>query len=161
MKFVLNGSLIIGTMDGANVEIYQEVKKENIFIFGSRVEAVDKLKHNISITAPEKYLPASLQKVIQSIREGKFSERNLLMDLVSTFTNNNDWYLIGADFESYIKCQNEVLLFFIFRWTNVTETSTDGLECRYLMPLGQESSPAIAVSRSTPLKFGIWNLVKY
>lgn len=71
------------------------------------------MKHNMSITAPEKYLPASLQKVIQSIREGKFSERNLLMDLVSTFTNNNDWYLIGADFESYIKCQNEVLLIFM------------------------------------------------
>lgn len=79
MKFVLNGSLIIGTMDGANVEIYQEVKKQNIFIFGARVEQVDDLKHKMSVTAPEKYLPASLQRVIQSIREGKFGERNILL----------------------------------------------------------------------------------
>lgn len=105
MKFVLNGSLIIGTLDGANVEIYEEVGKENIFIFGAKVDEVDKLKHFMSVTAPEKYLPQSLQKVIQSIREGQFGERTYLMSLVSTITNNNDWYLLGADFESYIQCQ--------------------------------------------------------
>lgn len=52
----------------------------------------------MSVTAPEHYLPASLQKVIQSIREGKFGERDTLMSLISTITNNNDWYLVGADF---------------------------------------------------------------
>ncbi len=60
----------------------------------------------MSRSAPEKYLPATLQNVIQSIREGKFGEREVLMSLVSTITNSNDWYLIGADFDSYIKCQN-------------------------------------------------------
>jgi glucan phosphorylase len=70
------------------------------------VNEVDKLKHDMSITAPDKYLPPSLQKVIQAIREGKFGERVYLMSLISTITNNNDKYLIGADFESYIKCQN-------------------------------------------------------
>lgn len=44
MKFVMNGGLIIGTMDGANVEIYEEVGPDNIFIFGARVERIEELK---------------------------------------------------------------------------------------------------------------------
>ena len=52
MKFVMNGGLIIGTMDGANVEIYEEVGAENIFIFGARVEAIEGLKQKMSNTGP-------------------------------------------------------------------------------------------------------------
>ena len=52
MKFVMNGGLILGTMDGANVEIYQEVGAENIFIFGARVEEIDKLKDRMYKVSP-------------------------------------------------------------------------------------------------------------
>ena len=47
MKFVMNGSLIIGTMDGANVEICEEIGEENEVIFGARVEEIEKLRHNV------------------------------------------------------------------------------------------------------------------
>lgn len=72
MKFVMNGGLILGTMDGANVEIYEEVGDDNIFIFGARVEEIDSLRHKMETTSSEEYVPPQLKKVIQAIRAGTF-----------------------------------------------------------------------------------------
>lgn len=58
MKFAMNGCLIIGTMDGGNVEIHEEIGDQNIFIFGARVEEVDKLKEKMRNSPPENYIPA-------------------------------------------------------------------------------------------------------
>jgi len=59
-------------------------------------------------SSPEDYIPASLKKAIQAIRLGTFGDKELLMGLVGTITNNNDWYLVSGDFDAYIKAQDEV-----------------------------------------------------
>ena len=69
MKFVMNGGQIIGTMDGANVEIAEEVGKENMFIFGCDVTEVEGKKKEMADGKP---LDSRLEEVFRAIDEGKF-----------------------------------------------------------------------------------------
>ncbi|KAL4492628.1 hypothetical protein ABPG72_007741 [Tetrahymena utriculariae] len=108
MKFVMNGSLIIGTMDGANVEIAEEVGKENMFIFGALVDDIEGLRNNMRNTDPSQYFPPELNEVFQKIDEGFFGAVDELRQLISTIRNRNDYYLIGADFKSYLEAQKKV-----------------------------------------------------
>ena len=59
-------------------------------------------------TSPENYTTPELKKVFQAIRSGLFGEKDLLMELIGTIENNNDWYLVTADFQAYIESQKEV-----------------------------------------------------
>uniref|UniRef100_A0A9J8D429 Alpha-1,4 glucan phosphorylase n=1 Tax=Cyprinus carpio carpio TaxID=630221 RepID=A0A9J8D429_CYPCA len=109
MKFMLNGALTIGTMDGANVEMAEEAGEENLFIFGMRVEdveAMDKKGYN----AREYYerLP-ELKQVIDQISAGYFSpkEPELFKDMVNMLMNH-DRFKVFADYEAYIRCQEKV-----------------------------------------------------
>ncbi|MBU1570514.1 MAG: glycogen/starch/alpha-glucan phosphorylase, partial [Proteobacteria bacterium] len=99
MKFALNGALTIGTLDGANIEIMEEVGRENIFIFGLTAEEVSARRQDYS---PREYYVKDplLARAIDLIREGFFSpeEPNIFHGLIDLLLND-DRYFILADFE--------------------------------------------------------------
>ena len=107
MKFSMNGALTIGTMDGANVEIREEVGAENFFLFGLTAEEVAALKRRGY--RPQDYLSGELNEVIELIRSGFFSrgDTELFRPLVDGLTWH-DPYLLFADFKSYLDCQKTV-----------------------------------------------------
>uniref|UniRef100_W5N243 Alpha-1,4 glucan phosphorylase n=1 Tax=Lepisosteus oculatus TaxID=7918 RepID=W5N243_LEPOC len=109
MKFMLNGALTIGTMDGANVEMAEEAGEENLFIFGMRVEDVAELDKK-GYDAREYYneLP-ELKHVIDQIKSGFFSPKqpDLFNDVINMLFNH-DRFKVFADYEAYVKCQERV-----------------------------------------------------
>ncbi len=117
MKFALNGALTIGTLDGANIEIAEEVGDDNIFIFGLKAEEV--MKKRFSGYNPWEYYNANeeLRRVIDMISGGYFSrsEPNLFRPLTDLLLRYGDQYMIMADFEEYVKCQDRVNKVFLNR----------------------------------------------
>jgi starch phosphorylase len=106
MKAALNGSLTIGTLDGANVEIREEVGAPNIFIFGHTAEQVAGLR--AAGYRPGPFIEASgeLRRVIETIAAGPFARRwpGVFAPLVDALTGD-DRYLLCADFHAYIEAQ--------------------------------------------------------
>lgn len=70
----MNGGIICGTLDGANVEILEEVGEENIFIFGDKVDDIEKSRERMRNTEPNEYLGPELKEVIDEIRNGRFGD---------------------------------------------------------------------------------------
>ena len=110
MKLALNGALTIGTMDGANVEIREEVGDENIFIFGNTVEKVESLRargYN-----PYDYYNNNweLKAVIDWLRSDYFTpgEHDAFEPLCHSLLEGGDPYLCLADYEDYVRVQGEV-----------------------------------------------------
>ncbi|XP_025872179.1 glycogen phosphorylase, brain form isoform X2 [Vulpes vulpes] len=109
MKFMLNGALTIGTMDGANVEMAEEAGTENLFIFGMRVEDVEALDQK-GYNAREYYerLP-ELRQALDQISSGFFSPKDphCFRDVVNMLLNH-DRFKVFADYEAYVACQAQV-----------------------------------------------------
>ncbi len=108
MKFALNGGLIIGTLDGANVEISSEVGEENCFLFGLKSGEVEELKaegYN-----PEKYYAenSELKSAIDCLAAGDFSEGDKEFQPLVDKLLNLDPFMLLADYQSYIECQDRV-----------------------------------------------------
>lgn len=122
MKFSMNGALTIGTLDGANVEIREEVGPENFFLFGLTTEEVQQLKEHYS---PVGYYHGNpqLKEVIDLIGSGFFShgDRELFKPLVDSLMFD-DPYLLFADYQSYIDCQDLVSKTFLNKslWTRTS-----------------------------------------
>jgi starch phosphorylase len=111
MKLSLNGALTIGTWDGANIEIAEEVGLDNIFIFGHRAHDVVKLQEGGHYD-PWTYYNGDqeLRAVIDSIRDNHFApdERNVFQDLYKHLMEHGDVYCHLADYRMYIECQEKV-----------------------------------------------------
>ncbi|XP_057421638.1 alpha-1,4 glucan phosphorylase L-2 isozyme, chloroplastic/amyloplastic-like isoform X2 [Lotus japonicus] len=130
MKFAMNGCLLIGTLDGANVEIREEVGEENFFLFGARAQEIAGLRKE---RAEGKFVPdPRFEEVKAYVRSGVFGPYNY-DDLMGSLEGNEgygraDYFLVGKDFPSYLECQEEVDKAYRDqkRWTRMSILNTAG-----------------------------------
>jgi starch phosphorylase len=127
MKFMMNGALTIGTLDGANIEIREEVGAENFFMFGLTSEEVEELRGN--------YDPCGvisrdddLQKVMALLRCGHFNlfESGLFDPIINAICSPHDPWMVAADFRSFIYAQRRVAEAYQDRerWTRMSIINT-------------------------------------
>jgi starch phosphorylase len=104
MKFVLNGGLIVGTLDGANIEIAEAVGMDQMYIFGARASQVEDIRH------AQKYrkhqMDPKLEAVLDALRADQFGEYEIFAPLVDTLTVGGDYYLISNDFSGYLEAMD-------------------------------------------------------
>ena len=109
MKFMMNGALTIGTLDGANIEIREEVGAENFFLFGMTAAEVDARRGNYN---PAAIVAADvdLQRVMHLLESGHFNlfEQGIFDEIIQSIYSADDPWLTAADFRSYIDAQREV-----------------------------------------------------
>eukprot|EP01135_Chromosphaera_perkinsii_P000841 Nk52_evm4s152 gene=Nk52_evmTU4s152 len=110
MKFMLNGALTIGTLDGANVEMAEEMGKDNMFIFGMTVEEVSKLESSGNYD-PATYMNRNpeLKQVLEMVRDGYFCPESpdVFKGLYDSIVHH-DRFLLMADFDDYCRAQERV-----------------------------------------------------
>jgi starch phosphorylase len=108
MKFMMNGAVAIGTLDGANIEIRQEAGEENFFLFGLTAPQIDDLLR--TGYNPRSYVDKSplLKEVVDGLQDGRFTNGN--RDLFAPLVNNLltvDPYFVMADFDAYAEAQSQ------------------------------------------------------
>ena len=110
MKMALNGAITIGTLDGANIEILEAVGRENIFIFGCTSEEVATLRGGSYDPRHRYWENDELRAAVDLIGSGFFSpgEPHLFRPIVDSLLEQGDYYLLLADFRSYIDAQDAV-----------------------------------------------------
>jgi len=127
MKFMMNGAITIGTLDGANIEIKDAVGDENFFLFGAKSEQLAEIRNNYD---PMSIIENSqdLKEVIALIESGHFNlfEPGLFQPLLDSIKSPTDEWLVAHDFESYVKAQHMAELAYQDKtyWTRLSILNT-------------------------------------
>lgn len=111
MKFMLNGALTVGTLDGANVEMLEEAGADNIFIFGLKSEEIaDMIKNDTYQPAEYYHRFPEIRRVLDSFRDNTFcaDEQGLFQWIYHRMMNNEDPYFHLPDFLPYIQVQDQI-----------------------------------------------------
>ena len=127
MKFMMNGALTLGTLDGANVEISELVGAENVLIFGKTTDQIDKLRASGQYSIQDIYREdKTIANILQSLIDGTFSsEREQFMNIYNEIMVKNDEYFIFADFYDYVKAQEQIEKLYTNKekWTKICLTN--------------------------------------
>ena len=107
MKFVMTGSIILGTSDGANIEIAEEIGENNIFLFGKKVDEVAQIREELK-NGKRNYISDNLKECFDALYLNKFGDTNFIHDYLNGLQNGGDYYCTCHDFEEYIKIQEKV-----------------------------------------------------
>lgn len=127
MKFMMNGAVTMGTLDGANVEIREEVGEENFFLFGLRAEEVDKMAWHYD---PQEFVhkDADLQMVMHLLEAGHFNqhEYGIFDGLIAALKAYGDPWMTLADFRSYVDAQERAAQAYsdVEGWTTLSILNT-------------------------------------
>ena len=127
MKFMMNGAITIGTLDGANIEIREQVGSENFFLFGAQAEQTDQIRSNYN---PSKIIneDGRLQRVMTLLESGHFNlfEPHIFDDVINAIKCASDPWLVAYDFASYVDAQDAASLTYQDQttWTRISILNT-------------------------------------
>ena len=147
MKLMMNGAVTIGTLDGANVEMYERLGDENMFLFGLRTEEIAELKARGYDPAAAAAADGELQRVFSRFSTG-FADGKSYSDLVSMLLYGGDPYMLIADYRSYADCQSRLY----------SRVSDPGELARLALVNTAESGVFAADRAVTEYARNIWNI---
>ncbi len=107
MKLMMNGAVTIGTLDGANVEMYERLGEENMFLFGLRTDEIANWRRHGYDPNGMAQRDGEIMRVLNRFREG-FRDGKSYSDLVSNLLYGGDQYMLIADYRSYADCQSRM-----------------------------------------------------